>query len=290
MKEWILVTGGCGSIGERLIRAVLDGGKYGVLNIDRALGPRSDSQDYEFVHGDIREVEFDNLLTTRKISCLVHLAAESDERGSFERVLDFHETNVSGTLRVLEASRHHNIPHAILLSSIAVKAADGGLIKTPRSPYAATKLAGEMFAEVHARLHEMHISVLRICDLYGNGVEGSELQDLLDQLSDQDAVRICKEKSFYNPVHVDDVVNGIMASIESGKGFNLHELGDPNSISDEEVIQLVSSIMNKNFEVQRVTEMPALNGEAPDPTTFLRSGGMSEFRDIRSGLAHALDG
>ena len=290
MKKWILVTGGCGSIGERLVRSLLDKGDYGVINLDRALCPRSDSDDYRFIKGDIRTFEFEPLFKDFKISYIVHLAAESDERGSFSRVLDFHETNVSATLRLLEAARAHNVSHTILLSSIAVKASNGQQVKTPRSPYAATKLAGELFAEVHARLHEVPITVFRLSDLYGQGVEGSELQDLLDQCHHEDTIELCATTRYFFPVHIDDVVTGLEQVLSNGDGYRLFELGDPQRISDEEIVSVLSRILNKQFDIDRAKDRRAFNGENPDPEKFFAVIGIDGFRDIRSGLAHALDG
>lgn len=115
----ILVTGGCGFIGSNLVRHLLteaDGSIDRVVNLDLLtyagnpanLADLADREDYVFAHGDIGDTELvPRLLADHDIDLVMNLAAESHVDRSIDSPEPFIQTNVTGTLRLLDAARHH---------------------------------------------------------------------------------------------------------------------------------------------------------------------------------------
>lgn len=290
MKNHILVTGGCGSIGSRLIKTLLSSGNVTVLNVDRTDGPHPESDDYSYMKGDIRSFDYSSELGSKKVDFIIHLAAESDEKESFGKVLEFHETNVSGTLRLLEFARNHGVRHILFTSSGGVKAVDGKSARTPRSPYVATKMASEQFAEVHHRLHGLDVSIFRIYELYGKGVGPTVLQGLLNQCTKNDVAKLPSSEQRFHPVHVDDVAMAISKALSKPNGYCIYELGDSEAVSDDQIVSITSDILKKQISIERIPNQPPFNSADPDPSSLHEYLQLNGLRDLKAGIAHAIDG
>src|ERR1044071_4415013 len=113
-KPIILITGGCGFIGTNLVRFLVGGGKYRVVNLDvltyaanpLSLADLAGHPDYDFVKGNITDRELVASLFQRyKPVGVMHLAAESHVDRSIVSAEDFVQTNVVGTYTLLEAAR-----------------------------------------------------------------------------------------------------------------------------------------------------------------------------------------
>jgi UDP-glucose 4-epimerase len=176
-----LVTGGAGFIGshlaERLLRdghrvRVLDNlstGRVSNLEAVRAAGP---ADRLEWIEGDIRSLETCRRATAG-VEFVLHQAALASVPRSIENPIDSTAVNVGGTLNVFHAARDNGVKRVVAASSSSVYGDAATLPKheeqptAPLSPYAASKLAGEIYARVYAVTMGLSTVSLRYFNVFG---------------------------------------------------------------------------------------------------------------------------
>lgn len=176
-----LVTGGAGFIGSNLTAALVHAGErvraYDNLLtgrwslLDRALEGRGDA---ERITADIRDPK-----TLRQamegVEVVFHLAADGSVPRSVDAPLQSDSLNVHGTVSVLETARQAGVRRVIFAASSAAYGDDPELPKretmpvAPMSPYAVSKIAGEMYLRVFASLHGIETVALRFFNVFGPG-------------------------------------------------------------------------------------------------------------------------
>ncbi|NOZ81502.1 MAG: SDR family NAD(P)-dependent oxidoreductase, partial [DPANN group archaeon] len=182
----ILVTGGAGFIGSHVAEALLArGDRVTVIdNLDPYYDPAQKQANldllmkkkgFTFLNVDITDFDaVDKVFSGRQFDAIIHLAAKVGVRSSLEDPLGYYETNVKGTLILLETARKHGIGRFIFASSSSVygnskkvpfSEKEAPLI--PISPYAATKLAGEQLCHTYHHLYGLKVSCLRFFTVYG---------------------------------------------------------------------------------------------------------------------------
>ena len=178
MAVW-LVTGGAGFIGSNLVRAlVADGETVRVIDdlstgrIENLSGLVGTAGAVELIDGSI----LDAYALGRAVpgaTYVVHLAAQPSVERSMRDPAETHSINASGTLRVLEAARRHGVQRMVLASSAAVYGEEPTLPKhedlpsAPLSPYAATKVVGEVYGQVYSCSLGLEVVALRFFNVYG---------------------------------------------------------------------------------------------------------------------------
>lgn len=171
----ILVTGGAGFIGSHLVRSALRK-SHEVIVLDKAskssVFPSSSFLTYR--RGDLNRVE--RLFPSQKLHDLmiVHLAAETSVKTSIIKPFSTIRTNVRGTCAVLEFARKSDAQRFVFASSAAIYGDRRGPCHEddspePRSPYAASKLAGEYYCKMYSRLYGIPVVILRYFNVYGPG-------------------------------------------------------------------------------------------------------------------------
>ena len=171
-----LVTGGAGFIGSSLARALIARGD-GVRVLDNfSTGKRENLADIadriELLEGDIR----DDRLMARAVAgadVVFHEAAIASVPQSMAEPLENHAVNATGTMRVLEATRHAGVRRVVYAASSAAYGDEPTLPKVetmapaPISPYGASKLAGEVAMQVYARAFGLETVCLRYFNVFG---------------------------------------------------------------------------------------------------------------------------
>jgi len=171
-----LVTGGAGFIGSHIVEALVrEGGRVRVLD-DLSNGLESNLTPFgaavELVHGDIRDASLVER-SMRGIETVLHLAALGSVARSVADPATSNEVNVTGTLNVLCAARDAGVRRLVFSSSSSVYGENPVLPKRedlatlPISPYAVSKLAGEAYTRVFARLYEIETVCLRYFNVFG---------------------------------------------------------------------------------------------------------------------------
>ena len=183
----ILVTGAAGFIGMHLSLNLLKLG-FDVVGIDnlnsyydinlklaRIQNIKATNKSFEFFKIDLNDKEkITNLFNTFRFDIIINLAAQAGVRYSLENPYSYIESNISGFLNILEASRNNNISHLIFASSSSIY---GSSTKTPFnendntdhpiSLYGATKKANEMMAHSYSHLYNIPSTGLRFFTVYG---------------------------------------------------------------------------------------------------------------------------
>jgi UDP-N-acetylglucosamine 4-epimerase len=176
----ILITGGAGFIGSNLVESLLQNDKISLVRVldNFATGHKKNIDEFfsnpkfELIEGDIRNIN-DCLLACKEIDAISHQAALGSVPRSIADPLTSHQVNVNGFINILEAARTNSIKRIVYASSSSVY---GDSQESPKvetnvgkvlSPYAATKMTNELFAEAFARNYNMTICGFRYFNVFG---------------------------------------------------------------------------------------------------------------------------
>ena len=272
----ILVTGGAGFIGSHLVEKLLaDGHNVAILDdFNDFYDPKIKRANISAAVKDIAVYEVDlrngekvaDLFRNEKFDAIFHLAARAGVRPSIQQPQLYSDTNVSGTLHLLEAARTSGLERFIFASSSSVY---GAAKKVPfseeehltqtLSPYAATKIAGEFLCSTYSHLYKMRIVALRYFTVYG----ARQRPDLaihkftrkihagepIDQFGDGTTRR--------DYTYIDDIIQGTIAALKyDGPIFDVFNLGESDTIQLKDLIAEIERALGKKAEINRLPEQP----------------------------------
>jgi len=186
-KRNVLVTGAAGFIGSHLVDSLLAEGGWAVTAVDnfndfysptdkwRNIEKHLDYGSYRLIKADIcNRGALVNVFERTSFDAVVHLAARAGVRPSLECPELYAETNIGGTLNLLELARQFRVKQFVFASSSSVYGinadvpfAETDKIDKPISPYAATKAAGELLCHTYAHLYGIRAVCLRFFTVYG---------------------------------------------------------------------------------------------------------------------------
>jgi UDP-glucuronate 4-epimerase len=300
----ILVTGGGGFIGSHLAERLLaDGHDVAILDeFNDFYDPQIKRRNVEKLARDVAVHEVDlrdgdavrSVFAREKFDVVAHLAARAGVRPSLAAPQLYYETNVTGTLHLLEAARENGVDRFIFASSSSVYgickqvpfSEDFHLTQTI-SPYAATKIAGEFLSSTYSHLYRMRVVALRFFTVYGP----RQRPDLaihqftrrihegkpIDQFGDGTTRR--------DYTYIDDIIQGVVAALRyDGAMFDIFNLGESETIQLKDLISAIEQALGRQAKVNRLPEQP---GDVPltcadiskakrllgyNPTTPLRLG------------------
>ncbi len=244
-----VVTGGCGFIGSHLVEELLARGNE-VSVVDIKPWKYDSHPNLEIINHDIREP-----LAFLDVDKVFHLAALADIIPSIENPIDYYETNVTGTLNVLEAARRAKCKKFIYAASSSCYGAPDETAEyddcDPQYPYALTKYMGEQLALHWDRVYKLPAVSMRLFNVYGlrhrtNGTYGAMFGTFLAQLANGKPLTIVgdgtQKRDF---VHVSDVVMAlIMASDSDCTGVYNVGTGSPIQINHIAKLLGANNIIN----------------------------------------------
>jgi UDP-glucose 4-epimerase len=224
-RDVVLVTGGAGFIGATLVRHLLAAGRrVRVVDSGEAAGFAAIAAlDLELVAEDIRTAPFHALLGD--VEAVVHLAARTSVPDSIVSPLEDHTTNVTASMRLLEASRLVGVRRFVFASSCAADPwpadGDGGAPAwTPSapvtSPYGAGKLAVEAYLAAYHAAYGMVTTSLRIANPYGpwSTHKTSVVAAFISRALRSEALEVAGDgHQTRDLIHVGDVAEGIAAVV-----------------------------------------------------------------------------
>ncbi|MFY0674387.1 MAG: dTDP-glucose 4,6-dehydratase [Bacteroidia bacterium] len=185
----ILITGGAGFIGSHLVKWMLDKYDYKIINLDlltyagnlQNLTEIENHPNYTFVKGDIRdEGLIDDIFENFSITDVIHLAAESHVDRSIENPLEFINTNVLGTVALLNVCRKYwadnyneHLFYHVSTDEVYGSLDEGGFFQEttaydPRSPYSASKASSDHFVRAYHHTYGIPIKISNCSNNYGS--------------------------------------------------------------------------------------------------------------------------
>ena len=283
MNKTILVTGGAGFIGSHLVGHLLGEGGWDVTVVDDLndfYSPDIKRSNLEAVKidGDFRFVEADircgdklrKIFDETAFDCIVHLAARAGVRPSLSQPKLYAETNINGTLNLLELARDYEVPQFVFGSSSSVYGINGKVpfaeddrIHQPISPYASTKAAGELMCHTYSHLFDIRTVCLRFFTVYGARqrpdlaihkfsrliTEGKPIQMFGDGTTRRDYT------------YIDDIIQGVRASIDyNGSKHEVFNLGESDTV---ELVRLIELLENSLGEKAVIDRQPMQPGDVP---------------------------
>ncbi len=300
-----LVTGGAGFIGSHLVEKLLTAGhEVAILDdFNDFYDPQIKRANLAGVAGQVQIHQIDlrnanavrDLFHREKFELIAHLAARAGVRPSISHPQLYYDTNVAGTLHLLEAARLTGIERFVFASSSSVYGVSKVVpfseemhLTQTISPYAATKIAGEFLCSTYSHLYRMRIVALRFFTVYG----ARQRPDLaihqftrkihsgqpIDQFGDGTTRR--------DYTYIDDIIQGVMAAISyAGPMFDVFNLGESETIELRELIAEIERAVGRKAIVNRLPEQP---GDVPltcaDISKARRLLGYQPRTALREGL------
>lgn len=265
----VFVTGAAGFVGSRLARALLDRGDtvvgfdnlndyYEVSHKERNLSDLKEDKRFTFVKGDLRDVEhLRELMNGHKPGAVAHLAGMAAVRYSIEHPLVYGESNVQGSLNLLEAARfggNDGKPNCVLASTGSVYGSDTPVpfredapADRPLAPYPASKRAMELLAHSHHHLFGLPVTVVRFFNVYGP-------HGRPDMMPWQWTVAISRGEpiTLFNGgrmkrdwTYVADIVDGFVRAIDKPLGYEILNLGCGNPVENVRFVKIIEELVGR---------------------------------------------
>ncbi|HEY4360983.1 MAG TPA: dTDP-glucose 4,6-dehydratase [Bryobacteraceae bacterium] len=257
-----LVTGGAGFIGSAFVRMVVAKG-IDVVNLDKLtyagnienLTTIAGDSRYRFVHGDICDAMLVKATIEEALpDAIVHFAAESHVDRSILSPDAFLETNLRGTLTLLEAARRAEVPKFLHVSTDEVYGsidaphdADENYPLRTSSPYSASKAGSDLLALSYFTTHKLPVVVTRASNNYGPYQFPEKLIPLMisNAIADQALPIYGDGMQIRDWLYVDDHCRAILAAVERGRPGEIYNVGGSRALPNIEVVKKILSALGK---------------------------------------------
>jgi UDP-glucose 4-epimerase len=294
-----LVTGAAGFIGSHLVDRLLADG-HEVVGVDDRSSGANVRPGVELWEMDVADPALAERAAVRRPEVVLHLAAQVSVRVSVGDPLGDARTNVVGTANVLEAARAAGARKVVFTSSCAVYGVPDALPVPPdaelrpASPYAASKVAGEVYAGMYRRLHGIDFTTLTLANVYGPRQtpegEAGVVSIFTDALLSGRPTKVFGDGAQTRDyVYVGDVVDAFArAAGEAGGGLRLN-VGTGLQTTDRELHSLVAAAAgapdDPEFAPPRLGDLPAM---AIEPRRTREALGWEPAVSLPEGLAETV--
>ena len=264
-----LVTGAAGFIGARTSQMLLEQGHtvVGIDNMNDAYDPRikdyrlknlQAQPGFKFHKHDISEKSAIDLFKNEKIDGVINLAARAGVRFSVDNPWVFVESNVMGTLNMLEVCRQFGCKKFILASTSSIygenppyPTPETASSSEPMQPYAASKKGAEALVHSYHHLYDIDATIVRYFTVYGPaGRPDLAIFRFVKWVMEGEPIRINgdgnQSRGF---TYVDDIARGTIAALKP-LGYEVINLGGHEVISINELVKLVEELTGKQAVVQ----------------------------------------
>jgi dTDP-glucose 4,6-dehydratase len=268
MEKNILITGGAGFIGSHLIRLFVNKyPQYNIYNLDSLsyagnisnLSDVANNPNYHFLKENITNYERINCLFDRfDITDVIHLAAESHVDRSIDNPLLFAETNVMGTLNLLNAAKeawaenHSNsVFYQISTDEVYGTLNDEGLFREdspydPRSPYSASKAAADHFTRAYSHTYNMPVVISNCSNNYGPYQFPEKLIPLVIKniIDNKDLPVYGDGQNIRDWLYVEDHASAIDEIFHNGQAGETYNIGSNNEWKNIDLIEMLIDIVD----------------------------------------------
>ena len=296
----ILVTGAAGFIGFHTAKALLDRGDtvvgldnfndyYDVSLKDARAAILDDYPNFDMVRIDLQDREaMEALFAKHKFDKVVHLAAQAGVRYSIENPHAYIDSNIVGTLHVLEGCRHNDVEHLVYGSSSSVYGANTAMpfsvhhnVDHPLALYGATKKATELMAHTYSSLYGLPTTGLRFFTVYGPfGRPDMALFRFTRNILEGKPIDVFNYGNHRRDfTYIDDIVEGVVRTMDktakpnddwdathpdpgtSKAPYRLYNIGNQQPVELMRYIEVIEECLGKTAEKNLLPLQP---GDVPD--------------------------
>ncbi len=267
----VLITGAAGFIGSNLAKALLSEG-YKVVGIDNFddtykaafkeehVAALLSHPQFELVRLDVGDrAALTQLFNTVHPELVVHLAAKVDTRAAVTDPYQYIDTNITGTLHVLDAARDVKVENLVFVSSSSVYGnstvtpwQEDAPADKPLSPYGATKRAGELLAHTYHHNFGMNITCLRYFNVYGEHNRPTMVPYIwTEKLLRGEEIELSGgggRKRDYT--YVGDTVRATIAALQKPLGFEIINIGNNHPLSLRELLSVFETVIGTTAKVK----------------------------------------
>ncbi len=304
----LLVTGGAGFIGCNFIKHILKKyPDYKVINLDALtyagnienLNDIENNPNYKFVKGDIRDKKTVKELVS-ECSVLVNFAAESHVDRSIVEPEIFVDTNINGTLNLLEASKEFKIDRYIQVSTDEVYGTlgDKGYFTensplAPNSPYAASKAGGDLLVRSYYETYKLPAIITRCSNNYGPYQYTEKLIPffIIKLLKGEKVPVYGDGLNVRDWLYVDDHCSALDDVIHKGRAGEVYNIGGHNEKTNLEITKIILDAMGKDeSSIEFVTDRPGHDKRyAIDNTKIQTELGWHPYLKFEEGIKSTID-
>jgi dTDP-glucose 4,6-dehydratase len=260
----ILVTGGAGFIGSNFVRFVMERRpECTVINLDKLtyagnlenLSGLENNPKHQFIHGDIGDPNLVGEILEKGVEAIVNFAAETHVDRSILGSAEFVQTNIVGTLNLLEQSRKHKVTRFLQVSTDEVYGSlgeSGAFTElsaiAPNSPYAASKASADLLVRSYFKTHGFPAVITRCSNNYGPYQFPEKLIPLLISNAMQDLpLPIYGDgMNVRDWIHVRDHCAAVDAVLHHGKNGEVYNVGARQEIPNIDVVRRLLQILGKD--------------------------------------------
>jgi len=281
----ILVTGGAGFIGSHIVDLLIEQGNQVVVIDNLSTGKAENvNKDAIFYQMDLLDQRLSQILLIERPEVVIHQAAQTQVPRSIEDPNFDANTNILGTIRLLEACRESRVRKVIFASTAAVYGNPKYLPIDERHPirplsgYGVGKFAAEQYLYVYHQLYGLEYTVLRYANVYGlrqdaKG-EGGVISIFIDRVAQEKPISIYGDgEQTRDYIYVEDVARANVAAIHRGNQevFNIGT-GVKTSINQlvELLVQITGKPIVKDYKAERSGDIKESSFDHRKAQTMLR--------------------
>lgn len=278
MLNNVLITGGAGFIGSTLADTLLKE-NCKVICVDNFCDYYSPelkrknianallNSNYKLYEADIENFEeLEKIFSENKIDIIVHLAARAGVRPSIEKPVEYMQTNVMGTVNILELMKKYGVKKMCMASSSSVygnckeeKFTEDLNVRRPISPYAASKSACEQICYTYHHLYGLNIVMLRYFTVFGPRQRPDLAINKFSRFIEQGLpIEMYGDgSSLRDYTYIDDIVEGTISAMCYDKsGYEIFNLGGGSPVQLKEMIYTIENVLGKKAEIIELPMQP----------------------------------
>jgi UDP-glucuronate 4-epimerase len=284
MKKTILVTGGAGFIGSHLIDELLLDPQNDIICIDNfdtfyAVAQKKLNIANHFEHANYRFLEVDitdkvslheSLMDVANIDMVVHIAAKAGVRPSIQNPYAYQITNIVGTQNIMDIAVEKNTKQFVFASSSSVYGinpeypwSEKNNVLMPISPYASSKVGGELMGYTFSHLYKIRFIALRFFTVFGPRQRPDlAIHQFCKKIQNNEPINVYGDGSTLRDyTYVGDIVKGIMAAMAYDQSiYEIINIGNNRPVKLSELIEVIEKVLDKKATINRLPEQP---GDVP---------------------------
>jgi UDP-glucuronate 4-epimerase len=273
----IIITGAAGFIGSHLTDFLLAREEHiiGIDNFDPFYDVKIKEKNIEnaltystfsLYRTDICDFSsISDILDKEKPDIIVHIAAKAGVRSSILDPIGYYHTNVEGTINLLECCKRYNINKFIFASTSSIYGnnqkvpfAENDPVDFPISPYAASKKSAELICHTYHHLYDLNIFALRFLTVYGPRQRPDlAIHKFFRLLDEGTPIPVYGDgTSSRDYTYIDDIIQGVVRSIERVSGFEIINLGESKTLKLNGLIRLIEDVTGTRLKKEYLPLQP----------------------------------